>query len=71
MLGGHTAIEVKSSMLVTERDAAHLHRLGAVTPLRRKLIVSRDPHPRRLGDVDVMPWRDFVAALWADALVEG
>jgi predicted AAA+ superfamily ATPase len=71
VLGGHTALEVKSSALVTERDAAHLHRLGAVTPLRRKLIVSRDPHPRRLGDVEVLPWRDFVGALWAGTLLEG
>ena len=49
-----------------EYGTADLHRLGAVTPLRRKLIVSRDPYPRRLGDVEVMPWRDFVRIRGSD-----
>jgi hypothetical protein len=31
----------------------------------RKLIVSRDPAWRRMGGVEVWPWRAFVGALWS------
>lgn len=65
VLGDHTGIEVKLTSLASERDAVGLHKLAGAATLRRKIVVSRDPAWRRLGDVEVWPWRAFVAALWS------
>lgn len=61
MIGDSIGIEVKSSTLVTER---HIKNFDAYPdPLKRRIVVSRDPVPRRLGKVDVLPWDHFLNEL--------
>ncbi|MBT9554996.1 MAG: ATP-binding protein [Myxococcales bacterium] len=68
VIGDHTAVEVKATTFATEKHLKGLSRLGGHLTLRRKILVSRDPTRRRIGDVDVWPWFQFLQALWADAL---
>jgi predicted AAA+ superfamily ATPase len=65
ILGDHTAIEVKASQHIDGRDLKPLRALGEEGTLRRLVCVSLERHARRVGDVMVLPWREFLAALWA------
>jgi predicted AAA+ superfamily ATPase len=66
---GDVGIEAKAGVLATERDARGLCALEEVHPLRRRLIVSRDPTPRRFvvrgAQIEVLPWAEFLGELWA------
>lgn len=65
---GDVGIEAKAGTLATERDARGLCALEEVFPMRRRLIVSRDPNPRRFvvrgATIEVLPWAEFLGELW-------
>ena len=65
IIGDHTAIEVKATQHVDGRDVKPLRALAEEGRLWRYLCVSLERTPRRLGQVTVLPWRDFLQALWA------
>jgi predicted AAA+ superfamily ATPase len=67
VLGGSVAVEVKSSVLVHDRD---LRGLQAITeqddfPIARRIVVCREPEPRRVGDIEIVPWEPFLEELWS------
>ena len=64
ILGDTLALEVKSSSLVTEKHTKGLRMLCEDLPFRHKVIVSLDAAPRKIGDIEVLPWREFLARLW-------
>ncbi len=68
VVGDHLAIEVKASRHVAERDLKGLRKLAEAVPLRHRIVVCREPAPRRLGDIAIWPWQQFAAAWWAGAL---
>jgi hypothetical protein len=35
----------------------------------RAFVVSLDPAPRKMGDILVLPWREFCRRLWAGEIV--
>ncbi len=69
ILGDHTAVEVKSTSLANEKHAKPLLQLHALHKVRRRLLVTRDRTRRKLGTVEVWPWRESLAALWDGAIV--
>jgi predicted AAA+ superfamily ATPase len=66
VIGDHTAVEVKSTHTVSTRDLKPLRALVEEGLLRRHLCVSLEARPRTVEGVTVLPWRDFLTALWAD-----
>jgi predicted AAA+ superfamily ATPase len=70
MSDGAVAVEVKAT---TAAHAGHLKGLRAFADEhrpRRSIVVSLEPRPRLLdGGIEVLPWRDFLTALWAGELV--
>ncbi|MBN2573104.1 MAG: DUF4143 domain-containing protein [Deltaproteobacteria bacterium] len=66
ILGGHTAIEVKATRTVAQRDPRGLAALGEVKTMRHLVLVSRDPTPRKVGSILLLPWQDFLERLWSD-----
>jgi predicted AAA+ superfamily ATPase len=67
VLGASVAVEVKSSALVHERD---LRGLRAITeqddfPIERRIVVSREPEPRRVEGIEILPWGLFLDQLWS------
>jgi len=66
VVGDELAIEVKSTRLATDSDAKGLRAFAQETVLRRRLLVTRDPHRRTLADgTEVLPFETFSQALWS------
>lgn len=64
VIGDHTAVGAKAKTTVAERDLKPLRALAEEKKLRRYLCVSLEPRPRRSGEISVLPWREFLRALW-------
>ena len=65
MIGDHTAIEVKAKTNVGAHDLKALRALAEEAKLRRYVCVSLEPRRRRVGGIEVLPWADFLDALWS------
>jgi hypothetical protein len=63
------AIEVKASSLVVERDLRGLKALREEGKISRLIVVSMDPSARQLSGIDIMPWFNFLQALWRGDLI--
>lgn len=68
VLNRRTAVEVKAKSAVAQRDLRGLLALREEQLLERYLCVSLESRPRRSEGIEVLPWRDFLARLWADEL---
>ncbi|MBI4268603.1 ATP-binding protein [Candidatus Uhrbacteria bacterium] len=65
ILGDHeVAIEVKGVGDVQPRHTKGLCAFHDEYTAKKSLIVSLDPRPRQLGTITVLPWNDFLTALW-------
>jgi len=64
LIGDHTAIELTAAN-VSERDLKSLTALAEERRFKHLLCVSLEPRPRRVGAVDVLPWREFLGRLWS------
>jgi predicted AAA+ superfamily ATPase len=65
ILNDDVAIEVKHTAQVTERDLKGLKVISEGRAWKRKIVVSRDPAPRKIGDVEVLPVEVFLGMLWS------
>jgi len=65
ILGDHTAVEVKARPHVPASDLKPLLALREEGKLKRFLCVTLEPRPRRIGEVLLLPYGDFLDALWA------
>jgi predicted AAA+ superfamily ATPase len=66
VLGDHeVAIEVKSTELANEAHLKGLRRFREEYTVRRSLLVSLDPTPRKTEDkIEILPWQAFLKELW-------
>ena len=71
LLDEEVAIEVKAAERVVDRDLSGLRALREEGRFRRFILVAREDRPQRLDGIDIMPWRDFLDALWSGHLMEG
>jgi predicted AAA+ superfamily ATPase len=63
------AVECKASSEVRGGELRGLRALREEHSPRRSLLVSRDPRRRKTEDgIEMLPWRDFCAELWAGEL---
>ncbi|HJP03339.1 MAG TPA: DUF4143 domain-containing protein, partial [Planctomycetota bacterium] len=67
---GDVAIEVKASASIANRHLKGLRALASDYPLRRQIVVCREPVWRRVGDIEIHPVRDFLTSLWAHDIVK-
>ena len=65
VLDDHTAIEVKAKPNVAPRELRSLQALAEEKKLKRAVCVSLEPRRRKVGGVTILPWREFLDALWA------
>lgn len=71
VVGDAVAIEVKAKPRVSVRDYKGLLALAEEIPLRRKLVVCREPRRRRDDHgVEIVPAPEFLRELWEDRIVE-
>lgn len=64
IIGDHTAVEVKAKENLSASDLKPLRALSEEKKLKRYLCVSLEPRRRRFEEVMVLPYRDFLEALW-------
>ncbi len=64
IMGDHTAIEVKAKDNVAAQDLRALRALAEEKKLKRYLCVSLEARSRQVEDVTVLPYRQFLSALW-------
>ena len=59
------AIEIKSVEEVLPKHLKGLKAFGEEHPDCRRIIVSQDIFPRRIGDIEYIPVKEFFSRLWA------
>jgi predicted AAA+ superfamily ATPase len=64
------AVEVKGTDLVRPHHARGLAAFSEEYKTRRKMIVSLDARPRKMGDIEVLPWNVFLDQLWAGQIMK-
>jgi len=60
-----TAVEIKASARVHEGDLGGLKALGVDERVRSQIVVCLEAVPRRIGKIEIVPWRTFVERLYA------
>jgi predicted AAA+ superfamily ATPase len=64
LLGDTVGIEAKGTSTVSNKHLKNLRILGNDIDLRHKVVVSLDPSPRLVDDIEILPWRVFLTRLW-------
>ena len=69
IIGDDVAIEVKSSVMVKDKHCRGLKALDEELALEKKIIVSMDTNRRLIGDIQVIPYREFLEQLWEHNII--
>jgi predicted AAA+ superfamily ATPase len=64
IIGDHTALEVKAKANISQQDLRSLRALAEEKGLKRYLCVCLEPRPRRVEEVQITPFSEFLQALW-------
>jgi predicted AAA+ superfamily ATPase len=67
IIGDHTAIEVKAKKNLSPNDIKSLRMLAEEGKLKRYICVSMEPRQRQIGDIVILPYREFLELLWDGA----
>ncbi len=59
------AIEVKATDMIQEKHLKGLVRFSQNAKVEKKIVVSLDKNKRKIGDIVVYPYQDFLNDLWA------
>jgi predicted AAA+ superfamily ATPase len=62
---GEVAVEVKGTSRADPSDLRSLRAFVGDNRPRRALLVCNEPAPRVVDGLEVLPWREFLARLWA------
>ena len=69
ILGDQTAIEVKATRSVSQRDPRGLSALAEEKMMKHLILVCQEATPRKIGAILILPWQEFLERLWADTFV--
>jgi predicted AAA+ superfamily ATPase len=70
ILGDHeTAIEVKATQQAQERHLKGLRSFAEEYTVKKLILVSNDPHPRKSSGVEILPWDVFLDQLWEGSII--
>lgn len=64
VLGDHTGVEVKAKESVSMQDVKGVQALAEEKQLKRYLCVTLEQRPRKMAGVEIVPFREFLDALW-------
>jgi len=67
---GTTAIEVKSTKNVDKRDLRGLVALAEEGTFAHRIVVCREPQPRTVDGIEILPYGEFIVRLWNDTLID-
>jgi predicted AAA+ superfamily ATPase len=70
VLGDHeVAIEVKSTENVNSRHLKGLNAFNEEYKVKKSILISKDPFPRQIGTITLLPWNLFLDRLWAGEII--
>lgn len=70
IMGDHEiALEVKGTPEVKSIHCRGLQAFSEEYTTKNKFIVSLDKRPRKMGDILVLPWKDFLDRLWGGTII--
>ena len=58
------AVEVKSTINVTEKHLKGLRALREENIFKRYIVVCQEEHPRLVDGIEILPWKYFFSELW-------
>ena len=64
IIGDHTALEVKAKKNLSPNDIKSLRMLAEEGKLKRYICVSMEPRRRKVGNIDILPYKEFLDLLW-------
>jgi predicted AAA+ superfamily ATPase len=67
VVDGTLAVEAKAKTNVGERDLRGLRALAEEGIVQHYVVVCLEQRPRRAGNIDILPWTDFLERLWDGA----
>ena len=67
IIGDHTAVEVKAKNNISANDIKPLRMLAEEAILKRYVCVSLEPRRRKVGDIDILPYKEFLDLMWDGA----
>ena len=68
ILNNTTAIEVKSKSNVSGKDLKALRMLQEEKELKNYIVVSMEETTRKVDNIFILPWKEFLERLWRGAL---
>jgi len=66
---GEVALEVKGAARVDRGDLGSMRAFASERAPRKCIVVCNEPSPRQHGNITLLPWRDFLAQLWANEII--
>jgi predicted AAA+ superfamily ATPase len=72
VLGDHeVAVEVKSTNMVNPHHLKGMKRFAEEYKVKKMIVVSTDPYPRKINEIMVLPWKQFLQQLWENEIIDG
>ncbi len=69
ILNGKTAIEVKAKVNIGNNDYKGLRSIKEEKILKNYILVSLEDTLRKIGDIYILPWKEFISNLWQDEYI--
>ena len=69
VIGRTAAIEVKSAEAISRKHMKGLVALSEEGIFKQYVLVCREDRPRKVGEIEILPWRYFLDRLWTGTLV--
>ncbi len=69
IIGDEIAIEVKSTQKIVQKHLKGLNYLAEEKICSRYFIISNDEIARKVGDLEILHWREFLNRLWEDKII--
>jgi uncharacterized protein len=66
---GEVAIEVKGTNRIDSKDLMGIRTFQQELKPRKSIIVCNEPSQRIMGDIHIMPYREFLSALWGNEII--
>ncbi|MCB1828304.1 MAG: DUF4143 domain-containing protein, partial [Coxiellaceae bacterium] len=70
IIGDDVAVEVKSARRTQDKHLKGLRALAEEKIVKRYILVSHDPIRRRVDNIELLPWQDFLNKLWCGEIIE-
>ena len=69
ILGDHTAVEVKAGRNISSSDLKPMRALAEENNLKNYIFVCQEDHPRKVGNVSILPFAHFIDSLWGGEFI--